>query len=48
METLWAIAAALSVPFARIVEAEWPALRVVRAGEVPPILSEEAQGWSYP
>jgi len=31
VETLWAIAAALRVPFARLVEEERTALRVVRA-----------------
>ena len=36
VETLWAIAAALEVPFARIVEEERPSLRVVRAADVPP------------
>jgi transcriptional regulator with XRE-family HTH domain len=35
VETLWAIAAALRVPFARIVEEERTALRVVRARDVP-------------
>src|SRR5688500_2891859 len=43
--TLWALAAALGVPFARIVEEERPAMRVVRAREMPAMLSEETHGW---
>jgi transcriptional regulator with XRE-family HTH domain len=46
VETLWAIAAALRVPFARLVEEERTALRVVRASEVPPMHSAEAPGWA--
>jgi transcriptional regulator with XRE-family HTH domain len=46
VETLWAIAAALKVPFARIVEEHRTALRVVRAREVPPMHSAEAPGWA--
>jgi transcriptional regulator with XRE-family HTH domain len=46
VETLWAIAAALRVPFARLVEAERTALRVVRARDVPPMHSAEAPGWA--
>jgi transcriptional regulator with XRE-family HTH domain len=46
VETLWAIAAALRVPFARLVEEERTALRVVRAREVPPMHSAEAPGWA--
>jgi transcriptional regulator with XRE-family HTH domain len=46
VETLWALASALAVPFARIVEEERPALRVVRAREVPPMHSAEAPGWA--
>lgn len=45
METLWAIATALRVPLARIVEEERPALRVVRAAEVTPLLAEDSPGW---
>jgi mannose-6-phosphate isomerase-like protein (cupin superfamily) len=45
VETLWAIAAALKVPFAQVVEERRPALRVVRAGDVPPMHSAEAPGW---
>jgi transcriptional regulator with XRE-family HTH domain len=46
VETLWAIAAALQVPFARIVEEERPSLRVVRARDVPAMRSEETPGWA--
>ncbi|HET9739427.1 MAG TPA: helix-turn-helix domain-containing protein [Solirubrobacteraceae bacterium] len=46
VETLWAIAAALRVPFARIVEEDRPSLRVVRASEVQPLLSSETPGWA--
>jgi transcriptional regulator with XRE-family HTH domain len=46
VETLWAIAAALKVPFARIVEELRPALRVVRAADVPPMHSAETPGWA--
>jgi transcriptional regulator with XRE-family HTH domain len=46
VETLWAIAAALKVPFARLVEEERTALRVVRARDVPPMHSTEAPGWA--
>jgi transcriptional regulator with XRE-family HTH domain len=46
VETLWAIAAALRVPFARIVEEVRPALRVVRAADVPPMHSAETPGWA--
>jgi transcriptional regulator with XRE-family HTH domain len=46
VETLWAIAAALRVPFARLVEEDRTALRVVRAQDVPPMHSAEAPGWA--
>jgi transcriptional regulator with XRE-family HTH domain len=46
VETLWAIAAALRVPFARLVEEQRPALRVVRAGDTLAIQATEAPGWS--
>ena len=46
VETLWAIAAALEVPFARIVEEQRPALRVVRATDVPVLFSDETPGWA--
>jgi transcriptional regulator with XRE-family HTH domain len=46
VETLWAIGAALRVPFARLVEAPQPALRVVRSADVAPMRSDEAPGWT--
>jgi transcriptional regulator with XRE-family HTH domain len=46
VETLWAIAAALRVPFARIVEEPRPALRVVRAAELPVMQAAETAGWA--
>jgi transcriptional regulator with XRE-family HTH domain len=46
VETLWAIAAALRVPFARVVEEERPSLKVVRARDVPAMRSEETPGWA--
>jgi transcriptional regulator with XRE-family HTH domain len=46
VETLWAIAAALKVPFARLVEVETTSLRVVRARDVPPMHSAETPGWA--
>ena len=46
VETLWAIAAALQVPFARVVEESRPAVRVVRASEVRPMRAEETPGWA--
>ena len=46
VETLWAIAAALQVPFARIVEEERPSLRVLRARDVPAMRSDESPGWA--
>jgi transcriptional regulator with XRE-family HTH domain len=46
VETLWAIAAALQVSFARLVEEERPSLQVVRGREVPAMRSDEALGWA--
>ena len=46
VETLWAIGTALKVPFAQLVEEHRPALRVVRARDVPPLQSAEAPGWA--
>jgi transcriptional regulator with XRE-family HTH domain len=46
VETLWAIGAALKVPFAQLVEEQRPALRVVRAADVPALQSAEAPGWA--
>ena len=45
VETLWAIAAALQVPFARLVEEERPALRVTRAADAPAIRADDTPGW---
>jgi transcriptional regulator with XRE-family HTH domain len=45
VETLWAIAAALKVPFAQVVEEHRPRLRVVRAADVRALRSTEAPGW---
>src|ERR1700757_3578418 len=41
VETLWALAVALDIPFSRLVEPP-PPVRVVRAGEGPRIPSEQA------
>jgi quercetin dioxygenase-like cupin family protein len=46
VETLWAIAAALRVSFARLVEEQRPALQVVRGRDVPAMRSEETPGWA--
>jgi transcriptional regulator with XRE-family HTH domain len=46
VETLWAIAAALKVPFSRLVEEQRAPLRVVRAQDVPAMRSAEAPGWA--
>jgi transcriptional regulator with XRE-family HTH domain len=46
VETLWAIAAALRVSFARLVEEARPSLQVVRARDVPPMRSDETPGWA--
>jgi len=41
VETLWAIAAALQVPFGRLMEDDRPAVTVVRAAEQPAVRSTE-------
>jgi transcriptional regulator with XRE-family HTH domain len=46
VETLWALAAALRVPFARVVQEAQPTLQVVRSRDVPPMHSDEAAGWT--
>lgn len=46
VETLWAIAAALKVPFSRLVEEQRTPLRVVRARDVQAMRSAEAPGWA--
>lgn len=42
IETLWALAVALNVPFSRLVEPPPTAPRVIRAGEGPSIQAEQA------
>ena len=42
VETLWALATALGVPFSRLVDPPRPAVRVIRSGDGPAIRSEEA------
>jgi len=42
IETLWALAVALNVPFSRLVEPPPSAPRVIRAGEGPSLRSEQA------
>ena len=46
VETLWAIAAALQIPFSRLVEEDRPALRVVRSADVPELSAAETRGWT--
>ncbi len=41
VETLWALAAALRVPFGRLVDEQRPAIRVVRASEQPTLTATE-------
>jgi transcriptional regulator with XRE-family HTH domain len=45
VETLWALAAALAVPFARLVEEQRAPLRVTRRADAPTILSQDTPGW---
>ncbi|MFJ5776529.1 helix-turn-helix domain-containing protein [Streptomyces sp. NPDC093094] len=42
METIWALAVALGVPFSALVEPPVPAVRVIRSGEGPAVHSEQA------
>jgi transcriptional regulator with XRE-family HTH domain len=42
VETLWALAVALGVPFTRLVESPVPEVRVVRSGEGPAIAADAA------
>jgi transcriptional regulator with XRE-family HTH domain len=42
VETLWALAVALGVPFSRLVEPPTPRIHVIRSGEGPRIRSEHA------
>jgi transcriptional regulator with XRE-family HTH domain len=43
VETLWALAVALGVPFSRLVDVPRQAARVIRAGEGPVIVAERAR-----
>ncbi|MDA3628485.1 XRE family transcriptional regulator [Saccharopolyspora oryzae] len=42
VETLWALGVALGVPFSRLVDPPTPKVRVVRAGQVPIVRSEQS------
>ena len=42
METIWALAVALGVPFSALVEPPAPAVQVIRAGEGPTVHSEQS------
>ncbi|WP_405870302.1 MULTISPECIES: helix-turn-helix domain-containing protein [unclassified Streptomyces] len=42
METIWALAVALGVPFSTLVEPPAPAVQVIRAGEGPTVHSEQS------
>lgn len=42
VETLWALAVALGVPFSRLVDPPRPAVRLIRPGEGPVVYSEQA------
>ncbi|MGW5644206.1 helix-turn-helix domain-containing protein [Saccharopolyspora sp. NPDC003752] len=42
VETLWALGVALGVPFSRLVDPPTPQVRVVRAGQVPLVRSEQS------
>src|SRR5690606_22627582 len=42
VETLWALGVALGVPFSRLVDPPTPQVRVVRAGQVPIVRSEQS------
>ncbi|MER6428941.1 MULTISPECIES: helix-turn-helix domain-containing protein [Streptomyces] len=42
METIWALAVALGVPFSALVEPPAPAVRVIRAGQGPTVHSEQS------
>lgn len=46
IETLWAVAVALGVPFGQIVAEPAAAVRVIRAGEGPRVGSEDDAGFS--
>ncbi|MFI9809327.1 helix-turn-helix domain-containing protein [Streptomyces sp. NPDC052301] len=42
METIWALAVALGVPFSALVESPAPAVQVIRAGEGPTVRSDRS------
>src|SRR3954452_3245440 len=42
VETLWALAVALGVPFSRLVEPPTPSVRVIRAGQAAGVPSDQA------
>ncbi|QTE00192.1 helix-turn-helix domain-containing protein [Streptomyces cyanogenus] len=42
METIWALAVALGVPFSALVESPAPGVQVIRAGEGPTVGSEQS------
>lgn len=42
VETLWALAVALDVPFSQLVDPASPPVQVIRAGEGPTVFSEQA------
>ncbi|MEU9352290.1 XRE family transcriptional regulator [Streptomyces griseoloalbus] len=42
METIWALAVALKVPFSALVEPPAPAVQVIRAGQGPTVHSEQS------
>ncbi|MET8831776.1 XRE family transcriptional regulator [Streptomyces sp. NPDC004610] len=46
METIWALAVALGVPFSALVEPPVPAVRVIRAGQGPTTRSGQLGGYS--
>ncbi|MGW1681490.1 helix-turn-helix domain-containing protein [Saccharopolyspora sp. NPDC002376] len=45
VETLWALGVALGVPFSRLVDPPTPQIRVVRAGQVPIVRSEQTTSY---
>jgi transcriptional regulator with XRE-family HTH domain len=47
IETLWALARALGVPFGQLLDPPAPTIRVVRAGEAPRIASEASSMHAY-
>jgi transcriptional regulator with XRE-family HTH domain len=47
IETLWALARALGVPFGQLLDPPAPTIRVVRAGDAPRIASESSSMHAY-